>query len=311
MSTAEEERFDAIFLGLAQQMQGGVPQLMDTYFSFLRRKTDFYVGGNSGQAKEMVLKYFDLHNSKAQDVLRETQKKQAAEKKRKMEQEEKEKNQPRVVEIDEEEEKKILAEQSKKVTEPQAELPKPTPMDDDDDVDEKDKGKLRPNAGNGSSTETYSWTQTLGELEFRIPLPKGTTAKQSLVEVKATTLKIGLKGKEPIVSGEFHQKVKVAELVWVMEDSVVVISIAKFNQMEWWPRLLVGEHEINTRKIQPENSNIEDLDPETRGMVQKMRFDTDQKQKGLPTSDELQKNDLLKNFMAQHPEMDFSKAKIS
>jgi len=70
-------------LGLAQQMQGGVPQLMDTYFSFLRRKTDFYVGGNSGQAKEMVIKYFDLHNSKAQDGMKETQKKQAAEKKEK------------------------------------------------------------------------------------------------------------------------------------------------------------------------------------------------------------------------------------
>lgn len=170
----------------------------------------------------------------------------------------------------------------------------------------------KPNAGNGLDLDNYSWTQTLQEVTVNIPVPQGTKSRSVAYELKKNRLKVGLKGQPPIIEGELYESVRVDDCFWNIEDGKVVsILLTKQNQMEWWKCLVKGGPEIDTQKVEPESSKLTDLDPETRQTVEKMMFDQRQKAMGLPTSEETQKQEILKKFMAEHPEMDFSRAKVA
>ncbi|KAG9044125.1 hypothetical protein FS837_008739 [Tulasnella sp. UAMH 9824] len=158
----------------------------------------------------------------------------------------------------------------------------------------------------------YRWRQELGEVDIYVPVPKGTRGKDLVVNIKKNKLSVGLKGKEPIMEGELCKDIQVDESTWTIEDqATVLVHLEKISRMEWWENVLKHHPKIDVRKINPEPGKLSDLDGETRGMVEKMMFDNQQKQLGKPTSDELKKMEMLEKFKAAHPEMDFSNAKIS
>ncbi|KAF9244634.1 nuclear movement protein nudC [Melanogaster broomeanus] len=148
----------------------------------------------------------------------------------------------------------------------------------------------------------YTWRQELGEVDI----------VNLTIVIQKAKLSVGLKGQDKILEGELCKEIKVEDSTWTLEDQQsILIHLEKVNKQQWWENVLTHHPKIDTRKIQPENSKLGDLDGETRGMVEKMMFDNQQKQMGKPTSDEMKKMEALKKFQAAHPELDFSNAKIS
>jgi len=302
---------------------GKRPEKKDGWkFVFLRRKTDFFTGAASADAAEAtVLKALSKNKERAEEDARE---KAAKERKRKAEEEarrarvaaerakqQKQEDESRIVDVTDEPAASASGEGGAA-----GDAAAGDAAADSEEGGEESKGQAPVN--NGGVCGNYRWEQSLGDVTVFVAVPKGTKAKQLNVQIGKKRLVVGVAGAPsgPLVEGELHAAVKLEDSSWSVEDNakednrLVTLTLTKMNGMEWWNRLLVGDAEIDTQKVEPENSKLSDLDGETRQTVEKMMYDQRQKAAGLPTADEQNKQDMLKRFMEQHPEMDFSKAKI-
>lgn len=349
MDFTNDERFDGLYLNVAQTARGIEP-LLDTMFSFLRRKTDFFNGPDGqdtdaavAKVNEVLQKHVNMHKA---DQLQKKKRKEKEEAKKKQQQaavqkvsvEKKQAND--VIELgeggydvssatnndripsDDHVMESSNAEPS--VTEVAADVPmteetstadvgvSKTDIDDERDQGGDDGSSAPP--GNGGTVEgKYTWTQTLAEMNVCIPLPQNTKGRDLTVILKKNHLKAGLKNSpEPIVDAPLTNSIICDDSFWTVEDgNRLVISLQKLNQMEWWDSVCKGDPKIDVTKVQPENSRLDDLDGETRQTVEKMMFDQRQKALGLPTSDDQKKLEALEKFKKAHPELDFSNAKMS
>ncbi len=101
-----------------------------------------------------------------------------------------------------------------------------------------------------------------------VPVDPGTRSKDLDIVIKAKHIKVGYKGKEPIFKGELCQNVVTDDCTWTLDNQKEVnIHLEKMNRMEWWKNVVTHHPEIDTSKIEPENSKLSDLDGETRAMV--------------------------------------------
>ncbi|XP_065361055.1 nuclear migration protein nudC [Calliphora vicina] len=330
--SSQEEQYDNILLAMAQKHPGGMPDFLKTFAGFLRRRSDFYVGDWEKLIMDILRKEADVAMGEHKEKMKKQEQAQKLKDEKEQQQRaarEKEMSESKICDITDEEAAEIIKEEENKkrqklLSEATAadgtapvsvEEQKSQPIDKVEDESEKSEvGKLLPNSGNGCTLDKYMWTQTLGEVEIKIPFTVtfNLRARDLVVDIQKKTLKVGLKGQEPIINGQLCADVKVEECLWVLQDSKTVqITLEKINKMNWWNRLVMTDPEISTRKINPEPSKLSDLQGETRGLVEKMMYDQRQKEMGLPSSDDQKKQDILEKFKQQHPELDFSKCKFN
>lgn len=155
------------------------------------------------------------------------------------------------------------------------------------------------------------------EAEIVFEMPENIKGRDLNVKITSTHLHVQLKGQEPILDNcEWYEQINAEDSIWTLDTTIngkiLKLAIQKWeNRSGWWDSVVKGGEKINTKDIQPESSKVSDIkDAEMRGTVNKMMFDMQQKQKGLPSSEELGKRGKIEDFMKAHPEMDFSKAKI-
>ncbi len=173
-----------------------------------------------------------------------------------------------------------------------------------------DTGGLTPNDGNGSDTEKYKWTQTNSEVDVYITIPKGIPSSQMKIIIKADQLSVNIKSEPPLaIQGTLHAKVKPADSEWVLDSSVglIHINLIKMNSAaEYWTRLLVGEKELDTKKIKPKLASLSDFDGEEKAMLNKMRYESVQKNAGKPVTLDSNTQDVLNKLQSANPNMTFT-----
>ena len=222
----DDERFDGLYLNVAQTTRGIEPML-DTVFSFLRRKTDFFAGPpgsapdeGSAAAVAKVQEVLDKHVKIYEEGRRRKQEKKekkdkaaaaAAAKKKK------EKSEEDVIELGADGFDASAADDAyakpKAATATAAEKPKAKAKEDtattataaaststdarlktNDNETKEDDEDVPPPAGNGGTVPgKYVWTQTLQELNVVVPLQQPTRGRDLDVVISKKHLKVGLK----------------------------------------------------------------------------------------------------------------------
>lgn len=134
-------------------------------------------------------------------------------------------------------------------------------------------------------------------MSFQLRVPFKTVAslksRDVVVNISKKAIKVGLKNQPAVIDGELCGEIKTDESLWTIDKNNIVVTFEKINQMSWWDRLIQSDQPIDTQKINPEPSKLSDLEGETRSLVEKMMYDNKQKEMGLPTSDEMKKQEVM------------------
>ena len=290
MNPKNTDALDAPLIALTNQCGGDLRTVLGAFFSFLHRRTDFYLipheedlkqgrakmGFREGDAEKLLLASF------RQFPLRRLPKVGSAP--------------PQATTAAA---KKAPSKASE--TAPSKEEPKKTDSPSKEKLTPKEPGPeavrlteegLQVPIGNGGSTKRYTWTQTLDECSVLISVPENTHGKDLDVTIKASSLSVKLKNPPPgddcppvLVDGTLTEKVVPSESTWTLEGGVLIVVLYK-HKKSFWSTIIEGDDKIDTTLVDSRRK-IDEYDDVTQAQIRKIIFDQSQAKKGLSSSDEI------------------------
>ena len=110
---------------------------------------------------------------------------------------------------------------------------------------------------------------------------------------------------EPLVDGELHERVKVDDSFWNVEDNEYLnINLEKMEE-KIWKTVINGDDEIDPKSVD-NTKNVEDFDLETQGHLQKVLYERNRKMNGLPTTEEEANTNAINEMFKNNPSSPFA-----
>lgn len=312
LSPKEQDVLDAPLMALAQKSGGDLRQLMYSFFSFLHRRTDFYMVPNDLDVQDNIPLKMGFREGDAEKLLlaafrqfplrRMPRMTNANSDAIKTNDSEKATSKNKDVAAPTEEKSKITTKEQEAGAETQKNEKVSSADNPSSDCEEKgnnfkkdairysEDGKQIP-VGNGGTclSKGFRWTQTIHESSIAISVPKNTRGKDLKVSIKSNNVQVQMKeSSEILLEGQLKEKIRPDESTWTLEDSVLLLTLDKYTKT-WWDLVFVDEEKkdtIDTSLIDTKR-NISEYDNATQGMIRKILFDQHQERLGLPSSDEI------------------------
>lgn len=246
---ATTTRFDGLFEEIAGRT-GGIEPLLDSFFGFLSRRTDFYVefdtssnveGGRvfkcgfpRGKATKILLDAFKRYPFKSyKDFIGPSSKDSKSN------------------------ENIEVASTSKGVITSIAETEKVLPANTGSESNKvklsyTQEGKQIP-IGNGGVCESYWWTQTVRDATIYVSVDFGTKSKDVSFSLQPRRVSVSVKG-VMLLSGELDNVVSIEDSLWTLatdssrQSSQLIINFEK-SVHSWWRAVIKGHPEIDTSKV--------------------------------------------------------------
>jgi len=163
------------------------------------------------------------------------------------------------------------------------------------------KSNIENDCFNGGKTDKYCWSQTISDIELKVPIPSCFKSKDFSIDIQSHTINVSLKKDPPpasgleskvILTGKLKEKIKCDESLWsLVPGQHIEINLEKFEQ-KWWDCVFEGDVEIDRTQIDT-TQHVHDFDEQTQSDIRKVMYDQQQKLLGKPTSEEQKTHAML------------------